>query len=270
VREKELVEYIARGLVEAPEEVSVREVRGGKVTVLELKVNRKDMGRVIGKDGRVANAMRTLLRVAAQDSRVVLEIDLARAPRAWYCDSCVQRRHPAPLPCFWDVFLQEVATMTDVSGGQPRYLAIGSIVGVHGIRGELKVLALTDYPERFRPGQRVFVGREPTLTATEIVAARPHHGAWLVKLASVADRNVAETFRDQYLLIPESEAMPLAPHENYVHDLLGITVVTDAGEPMGALKEVLFTAANDVYVIAGPTGEILIPALRSVVLDVDL
>jgi len=75
VREKELVEYIARGLVEAPEEVSVREVRGGKVTVLELKVNRKDMGRVIGKDGRVANAMRTLLRVAAQDSRVVLEID---------------------------------------------------------------------------------------------------------------------------------------------------------------------------------------------------
>ena len=75
MREKELVEYIARGLVEAPEEVSVREVRGGKVTVLELKVNRKDMGRVIGKDGRVANAMRTLLRVAAQDSRVVLEID---------------------------------------------------------------------------------------------------------------------------------------------------------------------------------------------------
>lgn len=75
MREKELVEYIAKGLVEAPEEVSVREVRGGKVTVLELKVGRKDMGRVIGKDGRVANAIRTLLRVAAQDSRVVLEID---------------------------------------------------------------------------------------------------------------------------------------------------------------------------------------------------
>jgi predicted RNA-binding protein YlqC (UPF0109 family) len=75
VREKELVEYIAKGLVESPEDVSVRETRGGKVTVLDLKVNRKDMGRVIGKDGRVANAMRTLLRVAAQDERVVLEID---------------------------------------------------------------------------------------------------------------------------------------------------------------------------------------------------
>lgn len=74
MREKELVEFIARGIVDNPDEVSVREVRGGKVTVLELRVDRKDVGRVIGKDGRVANAMRTLLHVAAQDQRVVLEI----------------------------------------------------------------------------------------------------------------------------------------------------------------------------------------------------
>ena len=75
MREKELVEFIARGIVENPDEVSVREVHRGKVTVLELRVDHQDVGRVIGKDGRVANAMRTLLRVAAQDSRVVLEID---------------------------------------------------------------------------------------------------------------------------------------------------------------------------------------------------
>lgn len=74
MKEKELVEFIAKGIVENPDEVSVREVRGGKVTVLELRVDRKDVGRVIGKDGRVANAMRTLLHVAAQDRRVVLEI----------------------------------------------------------------------------------------------------------------------------------------------------------------------------------------------------
>ncbi len=93
---------------------------------------------------------------------------------------------------------------------------------------------------------------------------------WLVKLASVPDRNAAELFRDQYLLIPEAEAMPLSKDENYIHDLIGLTVVTEAGEPVGMLKDVLFTAANDVYVIAGPEGEILIPALRTVVLDVDL
>ncbi len=75
MREKELVEYIARSLVEEPEAVAVKEIHGSNVTVLELHVAREDMGRVIGKDGRVANAIRTLLRVATHDEkRVVLEI----------------------------------------------------------------------------------------------------------------------------------------------------------------------------------------------------
>lgn len=71
---KDLIEYIARGLVENPDAVFVKETRGANVTVLELRVDRKDMGRVIGKDGRVANAMRTLLRAASGDRRVTLEI----------------------------------------------------------------------------------------------------------------------------------------------------------------------------------------------------
>lgn len=74
MQEKELIEYIARQLVDKPEKVHVKETRGASVVVLELHVDREDMGRVIGKDGRVANALRTLLRVAAQDRRVVLEI----------------------------------------------------------------------------------------------------------------------------------------------------------------------------------------------------
>jgi len=74
VRERDLVEYIAKALVENTDAVSVKEVHGGSVTVLELSVDDDDMGRVIGKDGRVANAMRTLLRVASGDRRVVLEI----------------------------------------------------------------------------------------------------------------------------------------------------------------------------------------------------
>lgn len=74
MKEKELIEYIARQLVEKPDKVRVKETRGANVTMLELHVDRDDMGRVIGKDGRVANALRTLLRVAAGDRRVVLEI----------------------------------------------------------------------------------------------------------------------------------------------------------------------------------------------------
>ncbi len=74
MKEKELIEYIARQLVDKPDKVYVKETRGASVTVLELHVDREDMGRVIGKDGRVANALRILLRVMAQDRRVVLEI----------------------------------------------------------------------------------------------------------------------------------------------------------------------------------------------------
>jgi predicted RNA-binding protein YlqC (UPF0109 family) len=74
VREKELVEYIAKALVDNPDKVSIKETQGASVTVLELHVDRDDMGRVIGKDGRVANAIRTVLKVAAGDRRVVLEI----------------------------------------------------------------------------------------------------------------------------------------------------------------------------------------------------
>jgi predicted RNA-binding protein YlqC (UPF0109 family) len=73
---KELVEYIAKSLVDDPSQVSVTEIEGATSVILELRVAPEDMGRVIGKNGRVANAMRTLLRVVAakQGKRVTLEI----------------------------------------------------------------------------------------------------------------------------------------------------------------------------------------------------
>ncbi len=153
------------------------------------------------------------------------------------------------------------------------YLAIGQIVGPHGIRGEVKVAPMTDFPERFKPGSHVFLGAktgETAATPAVIGKARPHQGRWLVQFAHISDRNGAETLRDQYVLIPDSEAMPLGEHENYVHDLIGLDVRTDAGQHLGRLTEVLFTAANDVYVVRGEEGETLIPATREVVLSVDL
>jgi predicted RNA-binding protein YlqC (UPF0109 family) len=73
---KELVEFMARSLVSDPDAVVVREIEGASATIFELSVAPDDMGRIIGKQGRVANAMRTLLRVAAvkEGKRVTLEI----------------------------------------------------------------------------------------------------------------------------------------------------------------------------------------------------
>lgn len=153
------------------------------------------------------------------------------------------------------------------------YLAVGQIVAPHGIRGEVKVEIMTDFLERYRPGTRLFLGRstdDPDVVPVEVATSRPHQGRMLVRLASVSDRNAAELLRGLYLLVPEEEAMPLGEHENYVHDLIGLQVETDAGQVLGELVEVLFTPANDVYVVQGPSGEVLIPARREVVVSVNL
>ncbi len=153
------------------------------------------------------------------------------------------------------------------------YVAVGQIVGPHGIRGEVKVEPMTDFPERFKKGAEVFLGRatdSEEVTRTEIAAARPHQGRWLVQFANIKDRNAAETLRGQYVLIPETDLMPLGEHENYAHDLIGLEVVTADGSALGRLVEILFTPANDVYVVRGEPGETLIPATREVVLNVDL
>lgn len=154
----------------------------------------------------------------------------------------------------------------------PSYIAVGHIVAPHGIRGEVKVELMTDFPERYRPGAKLYLGdlAGTAVTPVQVTAARPHKGVMLVKLNTVPDRNAAELLRDQYLLIPEAEMMPLGEHENYIHDLIGLQVVTADGQTLGTLTEVLFTRANDVYVVAAPEGEVLIPALRDVVLGVDL
>ncbi len=153
------------------------------------------------------------------------------------------------------------------------YLAIGRIIAPHGIRGEVKVEALTDFPERFKAGSNAFLGagtEDPAARPVKISAARPHKGGFLVKLDSVPDRNAAELLRGRYLLIPAADAMPLGEHENYLHDLIGLQVATVDGRDLGELREVLFTNANDVYVVRGPAGEVLLPAIRDVVLQVDL
>ncbi len=154
--------------------------------------------------------------------------------------------------------------------GAPDYFAVGTIVGAHGVRGELKVVLLTDYPERFAPGATLLLESDSGLAPVVIASARPHKGMVLVTLASVSTRTAAELLRGRKFMIPEDQAMPLGEHENYLHDLIGLSVETPAGEILGELVEVLLGPANDVYVVAGAHGQLLLPALRSVVLDVDL
>jgi len=148
------------------------------------------------------------------------------------------------------------------------YLAVGRIVGVHGVRGEMKVKSLTDFPQRFAPGAQLFV--EGETAQRQVVSARPHKGLLLIKLSGLPDRTSAELLKGKYLFVDRDDAMPLAEDEYYEDELVGLQVETVAGELLGELVEIMWTGANEVYIVRGPEREVLIPAIADVVQEVDI
>lgn len=151
------------------------------------------------------------------------------------------------------------------------YMAVGLITGAHGLRGEVKVELHTDFPERFAPGATLRLGTE--LEPVEIAASRPHQGQVLVLFEQVTNRNQAEALRGEWLFIHESEAETLEEGTYFVHDIIGASVQTVEGRPLGVVREVLFTGANEVYIVESPDQpprELLLPAIADVIQHVDL
>ncbi len=152
---------------------------------------------------------------------------------------------------------------------EPRYLAVGRVLRPHGIRGELRVEILTDYPERVSQLPCLYVGegRRPY----PVAGVRFHKGAMLLSLEGCDDRNAAEALRGEYLYVALEDAVPLEEGEYYLHQLEGMEVFTEDGEALGTIVEVLsIPGANDVYVVHGLRGEVLIPAIREVVKTLDI
>ncbi len=153
------------------------------------------------------------------------------------------------------------------------YLAVGYIVGVHGMRGELKLELFTDFPERFAPGVQLFIGED--LSETEVLSARPHQKYLLLRLAGFDRREDAETLRGSWLFVDENEAVELEAGSYWVHDIIGLTVQTEAGEILGEIQDVIFTGANEVYIVetvetVNAGRDLLLPAIEEVVRAVDL
>lgn len=148
----------------------------------------------------------------------------------------------------------------------PRYLVVGRVVAPWGTRGELKVAILTDFPDRFRELKRVYLGDE-----SWTLEGHRRHGRWVIlKLAGCADRNSAGKLRGELVQVPLEEAAPLSEDEYYIYQIVGLEVWTSEGEHLGRVSDVLFTGANEVYVVEGERGEILVPAIEDVVKEVDL
>ncbi len=152
--------------------------------------------------------------------------------------------------------------------GYPKFVAIGKILEPWGDRGELKVEILTDFPERFASLERVYIGQ--TARPLRVEGARLFKGHAILKLEGCESRAEASALRGQLLQIPLEELMPLAEGEYYEFEIIGLEVWTEEGDLLGRVKEIIYTGANDVYVVEGPRGEVLIPALDDVVLKIDL
>ncbi|MEW5719498.1 MAG: ribosome maturation factor RimM, partial [Chloroflexota bacterium] len=137
----------------------------------------------------------------------------------------------------------------------PRHLIIGRVLKPFGVRGELKIEILTEFPERFASLRQVFLGDDAKSFSVE--SARLHSGAALIKLAGIDTPEVAATLREQLVYVALADAMPLPANRVYLYQLIGLRVTTTDGESLGAIAEVLDTRANDVYIVSDGTREIL-------------
>lgn len=149
------------------------------------------------------------------------------------------------------------------------YRTIGMVIGTHGIKGEIKVKARTDFvEERFAPGKKVYTELNGQMQEWHIERARPHKGVLLVKLAEINDINDVETWRGTRLCIDSDQLQPLDDDEIYYHDLLHMQVETSDHQPLGEVAELLEGGKQLILRVRGDR-EVLIPYVKAFILQVD-
>ena len=151
-----------------------------------------------------------------------------------------------------------------------RYLAIGRVVRAHGLKGEISVAVMTEFPERFEITEQVYLGDQFEATPYSLKSYRWHKDNVLLTLTGITNRNQAESLKGQLVQVPIEEAMPLPDGVYYHYQLVGLEVVTTTGERLGILSDVMETGANDVYVVDKEGQELLLPAITDVVKSIDL
>jgi 16S rRNA processing protein RimM len=141
-------------------------------------------------------------------------------------------------------------------------LVVGKVRGVHGLRGAVRVEVLTDNLSRFDVGSTLF--REGSPDHLTVASSHRDGPGLLVRFAEVTDRTHADRLREAYLEAPLEE---LAPEEFYWHEIIGCAVTTTDGEALGTVHDVFRVGGGEVYEVRGPEGEILVPAVGSVVTE---
>lgn len=151
------------------------------------------------------------------------------------------------------------------------YLQVGVISNTHGIRGEVKVFPTTDDPARFKKLKNVFLDTEKEYLELEIEQVKFFKQFVILKFKGYDTINDVERYKQKSLMVDREHAVKLKKNEYFIADLLGLSVYTENEQPLGTLTDVLQTGANDVYVVKmEEQKEVLIPAIRECILEVDM
>jgi 16S rRNA processing protein RimM len=153
--------------------------------------------------------------------------------------------------------------------GEPDFLAVGRLRRPHGVRGDILMEVLTDFPDRLTDGMILYVGAEHR--PLRMLHQRNYREARIVTFEGYETPEEIGEFRNQYVFIPTADLPPLPEGEYYHHQILGLQVFNETGTSLGTLVEILETGANDVYVLRQENAaDILLPAIDPVILDIDL
>lgn len=166
--------------------------------------------------------------------------------------------------------------MADTAGPDPGTapsrvrFTVGTILGPHGVRGEFKLRLQSDDPEHLLTVKRLYLGDE-TVPRT-VLGARQHAGHMLMRLQGISSPETVERYRGAPLRMRGADARPLAPNEYFLYQIVGLDVVDEAGNRLGAVTDLLETGANEVLVVTPEGGgpDLLLPSIPDVVLTMDL
>ena len=150
-------------------------------------------------------------------------------------------------------------------------LQVGVISSTHGVRGEVKVFPTTDDVARFKKLKNVILDTGRGYLSLEVESVKFFKQFVILKFKGMDNINDIEKYKGKSLLVDREHAVKLRKDEYFIADMIGLTVFTDDGATFGVLKDVLETGANDVYIIDSlQHGEVLVPAIKQCILDVDI
>ena len=150
-----------------------------------------------------------------------------------------------------------------------KYLRVGVIANTHGVRGEVKIYATTDDIRRFKKLKECFIDTGKEKIPVEVESCKFFKEMPILKFRSMDQMGDVEGFKGKDLLVSRELAVKLKKNEFFIVDLVGLSVESDEGMPVGILTDVLQTGANDVFVVKTEAGdEVLIPYIEQCVPEI--